>query len=132
MLSNTSLFSNVNPTKNHWLSSGAGFSGIYYTMLITASYVAIELSIVRASKQENKRIFNQLFQNKKGIESSFGSELNWEELKDKKMSKIIAQLNEVNLFEKEDWDKMSNFLINNLPLFELAFQSFINELKSDR
>jgi uncharacterized protein with ParB-like and HNH nuclease domain len=132
MLSNTSLFSNVNPTKNHWLSSGAGFSGIYYTMLITASYVAIELSIARASKQENKRIFNQLFQNKKGIESSFGSELNWEELKDKKMSKIIAQLNEVNLFEKEDWDKMSNFLINNLPLFELAFQSFINELKSDR
>ena len=131
-LTNTSLFSNVNPTKSHWLSSGAGFSGIYYTMLITGSYVAIELSIARASKQENKRIFNQLFQNKKGIESSFGSELNWEELKDKKMSKIIAQLNEVNLFEKEDWDKMSNFLINNLPLFELAFQSFINEMKSGR
>ena len=79
---------------------------------------------------ENKRIFNQLLQNKKGIESSFGSELNWEELKDKKMSKIIAQLNEVNLFEKEDWDKMSNFLINNLPSFELAFNPLINELKS--
>lgn len=131
-LTNTSLFSNVNPTKSHWLSSGAGFSGIYYTMLITGSYVAIELSIARASKQENKRIFNQLFQNKKGIESSFGSELNWEELKDKKMSKIIAQLNEVNLFEKEDWDKMSNFLINNLPPFELAFNPLINDLKSNK
>ena len=37
------------------------------------------------------------------------------------MSKIIAQLNEVNLFEKEDWDKMSGFLINNLPPFNLLF-----------
>lgn len=131
-LNNTSLFSNVNPTKSHWLSSGAGFSGIYYTMLITGSYVAIEFSIARASKQENKRIFNQLLQNKKGIESSFGSELIWEELKDKKMSKIIAQLNGVNLFEKEDWDKMSDFLINNLPPFEIAFNPLINDFKSNK
>jgi hypothetical protein len=48
------------------------------------------------------------------------------------MSKIIAQLNEVNLFEKEDWHKMSNFLINNLPLFELAFNPLINDLKSNK
>jgi uncharacterized protein with ParB-like and HNH nuclease domain len=131
-LNGTSLFSNVNPTKSHWLSSGAGFSGIYYTLIITGSYVAIEFSIARASKQENKRIFNQLLQNKNAIESSFGSELIWEELKDKKMSKIIAQLNGVNLFEKEDWDKMSDFLINNLPPFELAFNPLINDLKSNK
>ena len=48
------------------------------------------------------------------------------------MSKIIAQLNEANLFENEDWDKMSNFLINNLPLFELAFNPLINDFKSNK
>jgi len=48
------------------------------------------------------------------------------------MSKIIAQLNGVNLFEKEDWDKMSDFLINNLPPFELAFNPLINDLKSNK
>jgi hypothetical protein len=41
------------------------------------------------------------------------------------MSKIIAQLNGVNLFEKEDWDIMSDFLINNLPFFKIAFSPLI-------
>lgn len=46
------------------------------------------------------------------------------------MSRIKATLEGVSLFEKEDWNKMSDFLISNLPLFELAFQPVINEMKS--
>ena len=47
------------------------------------------------------------------------------------MSKIKAQLNGINLFKnkKEDWDKMSDFLINNLSPSELVFNPLINDLK---
>ncbi len=48
------------------------------------------------------------------------------------MSKIIAQLDELNLFKNDDWDKMRDFLINNLPSFELAFHPLINDLKSNK
>lgn len=128
-LINTSLFSNVNPTKDHWLCAGAGISGLSYTFLITKSYVGIEFTISRASKQENKRIFNALFQSKNIIESRFGNELIWEELSDKKMSRVKAQIEGVNLYEKSDWSKMSDYLINNLPLFELAFQPEVEKFK---
>lgn len=128
-LINTSLFSNVNPTKDHWLCAGAGISGLSYTFLITKSYVGIEFTISRASKQENKRIFNALFQSKNIIESRFGNELTWEELSDKKMSRVKAQIEGVNLYERSDWTKMSDYLINNLPLFELAFQPEVEKFK---
>lgn len=46
-----------------------------------------------------------------------------------KMSRIKYQLNDVNLFDKADWEKMSKFLIEYLPKFESAFQQVIKQLK---
>ncbi|MFQ3341532.1 MAG: hypothetical protein ACI9TK_001196 [Flavobacteriaceae bacterium] len=46
-----------------------------------------------------------------------------------KMSRIKTELKDVNLYEKEDWIKMSNFLVVNLPKFEKAIQSVINNTK---
>ena len=83
-LINTSLFSNVNPTKVHWLAAGAGISGLSYVFLTTKSCIGLEFTISRASKQENKRIYNVLFLSKNIIESRFGNELIWEELSEKK------------------------------------------------
>ena len=126
---NTSLFANVNPTKDHWLGTGAGISGLSFTLVITRTYVAIEFTISRASKQENKMIFQQLFLNKSTIEESFGDNLIWEELPTKKMSRIKTELGGVNLFENQDWNKMSEFIILNLPKFEKSFVPFIDTLK---
>jgi hypothetical protein len=35
LIKNTELFSNVNPSKDHWLSAGAGLSGLAYSFVIT-------------------------------------------------------------------------------------------------
>ena len=45
------------------------------------------------------------------------------------MSRVKAQIEGVNLYEKSDWSKMSDYLINNLPLFELAFQPEVEKFK---
>ena len=55
-LENTDLFNNVSPTKDHWLSAGAGLTGISYTLVITKKYVRIELSI-HGPKERNKSYF---------------------------------------------------------------------------
>ncbi|MFT6128136.1 MAG: hypothetical protein ACJAVA_002635 [Flavobacteriaceae bacterium] len=129
LIVDTDLFSNVNPTKDHWLSSGAGISGLAYTFVITGKYVRIELGITSSSKIQNKKYFKKLLSNKATIENSFGDELIWEELANYKMSRIKYELTDVNLFDKADWAKMNQFLIENLPQFEVALQPAIKNLK---
>ena len=126
---NTELFSNINPTKDHWLSSGAGISGLRYTFVVTSKYARIELAILKSSKQKNKEIFKQLIAQKNDIEAIFGNSLEWEELPENKMSRIKYELTSVNLFDKADWDIMNHFLIKYLPKFESAFQPAIKKLK---
>lgn len=125
----TTLFENIKATKDHWLSAGAGVTGVRYTLVITNKYVRIELAILSSNKKLNKSYFNQLLKNKEKIEEVFGNPLEWEELPENKMSRIKYQLNDVNLFDKSDWSKMSQFLVENLPKFEVAFQPAIKKFK---
>jgi len=129
LIVDTSLFSNVNPSKDHWLSSGAGISGLNYTFVITGKFVRIELSISTSSKELNKKYFNKLLSQKENIEFLFGGVLEWEELANYKMSRIKHELGNVNLFDKNDWDKMNQFLVTYLPKFEKALQPAIKNLK---
>ena len=129
LLNNTTLFSNVNASKDHWLSTGAGTAGVSFTFVITKSHVRIELSILTSSKETNKMYFKKLQKNKEIIENTFGGKLEWEELPENKMSRIKIEEKGVNLFNEFDWDKMNTFLITNLPKFEKAIQPFIKTLK---
>ncbi|MEY3500388.1 MAG: hypothetical protein RL308_2057, partial [Bacteroidota bacterium] len=129
LLNHTNLFSNVNPTKDYWLSSGAGIGGISYSLIITKTFVRIELTISSSSKEKNKLYFKKLLQNKEAIEQSFGDTLVWEELPDNKMSRIKTELQGVNLYNEADWSIMNEFIIINLHKFENAIHPFIKILK---
>ncbi len=129
LLCDTNLFENVSPSKGHWLSSGAGIWGIGYTLIITKSHVGIEFSISTSNKDKNKAYFKKLIKNKEEIENAFGNSLDWDELPDNKMSRIKFELQDVNLFNNNHWEKMNLFFIENLPKLEKAFSPFIKNLK---
>lgn len=129
LLKNTNLFSNVSASKASWVGSGAGISGLGYYLVVTAKYVRVEITILTSSKEKNKKYFKKLFAQKEDIESVFGGNLEWEELPDNKMSRIKFEMKGVSLYEKEDWGKMNEFLIVNLPKFEKALQPAIKNLK---
>jgi uncharacterized protein with ParB-like and HNH nuclease domain len=128
LLNNTQLFKNVNPPKDQWLSTGAGISGVSYTLVITKSNVRIELSLL-GLKEQNKSYFKKLFKNREEIENRFENVMEWEELPDNKMSRVKFENNEVSLFNEADWEKINDFFTTNLPKFEYAFSSFIKDLK---
>ena len=128
LIKDTNLFSNVNPTKDHWISSGAGKSGINYTLVITGSHARVELALINSSQEKNKYYFKKLHQSKEAIEESFGSSLVWEELPAKKMSRIKIELTNVSVFNRDDWSIMMNFLLITLPKFEKSIQPFIDKL----
>ena len=129
LINNTDLFSNVNPSKDHWLSSGAGTGGVAYTFVITKSYVRIELTISTSSKETNKIYFRNLLKNKDDIEGTINIPLVWEELPENKMSRVKIEKQGVNILNEYDWQTMNEFLVSNLPKFENALQPYIKKLK---
>lgn len=93
------------------------------------SHIRIELVISTSSKEKNKTYFKKLIKSKEEIEQSFGHELNWVELPDNKMSAVTFKLESVNLFNDNHWERMNQFFVEYLPIFENAFKPFIKNLK---
>ena len=124
------IFQNTNPSKDHWLSAGGtGISGLIYNFLITKSYAAVELAISKAETSDNKQIFDELFKFKDEITNSFGNELSWERLDNKKMSRIAYYKEGVNVFVKEDWQEMADFLAVNMIKLEHSLRDPIRKVK---
>ena len=126
----TSLFENNKATREYWIGCGSGKSGITYNMLITRDYVGLELVIATSDKSKNIHYFNEILKNKEVVENSFGEKLIWHELPEYKMSSISAKLDNVSLYNEEDWDIMTKFLLTNLPKFEQGLKPEIDKLKS--
>ena len=66
---------------------------------------------------------------KEAIEQAFGNPLEWEELADNKMSRVKFELQDVNLFNDNHWERMNQFFLDYLPKFESAIRPFIKNLK---
>ena len=128
LIKETDLFRNVSPTKAHFISCGAGKTGISYTLVTTGSHCQVELSILAGQKETNKSYFKKLKANQNSIERRFDNKLIWQELPDNKMSRIKYVLDEVNLFDKSHWAKMNKFFVEHLPQFERAFKELIFNL----
>jgi len=125
----TDLFTNISPSKDNWISAGAGISGVAYDFVIAKSYARTELYMSRGNKEENKFIFDKLYERKDEIEKITGP-LVWERLDDKKASRIKKELNNVSLYEREDWNTMIDFMVENMLKFEKAFKKPIREINT--
>jgi hypothetical protein len=115
------LYKNISPSKDNWIGTGSGLSGVSYNSVIANYYARVEVYISRASKEENKSIFDALFQEKVKIENTFGHPLIWERLDNKKACRIKFELQNVDYFNEEDWEQMISFMAENLPKLSLAF-----------
>ena len=129
--SKTSLHSNLTPSIYSWIGTGAGRSGLNYNYVITYKYGAIELYIDRGkeSKEENKRIFDELNSHKKEIEEIFGEELQWQRLDDARASRIRKAYTYARLDDKNKWDKLQDDMIDGMIMLEKSLKKYINRLK---
>lgn len=79
------LHSGRSPTKDSWISAGAGRTGISFTYVIWSNDdSAVEVYIDTGDKEENKSIFDSLFAKRDEIEATFGNQLEWERLNDRR------------------------------------------------
>lgn len=122
------LFSNISPSKDNWISLGIGMSGINLNLGMSKTYCRSEIYIIRGNQETNKELFDFLYNMKHSIEDQFGEELEWERMSNKITCRIKNELREVSYFEKEDWNKMFNFMMDSATRMEKAFREPIKKL----
>lgn len=127
----TPIFQHNKPTKDNMLYAG-GTDITYgsYILTITSTYCSVGLKFYRNETKENKFIFDNIYQHKSDIESSFGEPLIWDRGDDKKQSVISFKKDGVNVFNKEDWDNIINFFVQYVALFEKSFRGLLPKVKS--
>lgn len=123
-----SLFQNISPSIYNWISAGSGISGIGYNFAISKKYVRVELYIDKGTQDDNKSIFEKLEKQKESIEKSFGHHLIWEKLEEKRACRIKYENSEFNVFEKENWEAMLEFLTDGMICLEKAFKDPLKKL----
>ena len=115
------LFRNISPGVYHWTGAGSGVRGLGFNFVISKSYGRAELYVDRGTQEENKSIFDFLLTQKEEIETSFGSALVWQKLEDKRASRIKCEM-EANVFNKDEWEKMIEFMTDAMARLEKAFK----------
>lgn len=114
--SSTDLFNNISPSKDHWLTAGSK-----YNLIFGNSFIRVELQMSRPSVAENKFIFDRLFANKTKIEETFGHELSWERLNDRKASYVRYAKN-IDGDNRDNWPEMIAWLVEHIIKLEAAFK----------
>ena len=124
--SSCTLFNNISPSKDHWLSAGSGVSGCPFNIIFLQKELRVELWISRNSTAENKYIFDFLHNKKDEIEKSFGESLDWMRLDDKKSSRVQFSC-KADGFNKEHWHEWVEWHIKYMAKLETAIKEPLGE-----
>jgi len=124
----TNLYQNINPGGYHWIGAGTGIRGASLNFAVSKKYARAELYIDRGEKEDNKFIYDQLFSMKDRIQQDFGGELKleWERLDNKRASRIKAE-SPGNVFDREQWDEMIDFMTNAMFRLEKCIKGPLNK-----
>lgn len=125
-----SFFKNSSPAKDNWIGIGIGITGVGINSVVTKNYARVEIYINRGEKEENKKVYDFYLSHATEIEEKFGQQLIWERMDDRVSARIKCQLNEVSIFEKEDWDNMIAYMSRNVENLEKIFRPYSSKLSS--
>lgn len=95
--------------------------GVGFNFTVTKTFGRAELYIGRASKAENKFLFDTLYQQQQEVEEAFGGTLGWERLDVKKASRIKAEATG-DVFDRDQWPSMISFMTDAMVRLEAALR----------
>lgn len=121
------LFSNLTPSKFHWMTCGGGKNGIHYEVAITKRTVSIGLCMYKNGDADwGNQCFDKLFAHRIEIEDAFGDTLQWDKKPENYLSRISKTYD--GGYDSDKWQPLMDNAIDNLFKLELAFTSFLKEL----
>jgi len=118
----SAIFNNISPTKDNWLTGASGHSGISYNPVIRLRDARAEIYIDLGDREQSKRIFHMLLAQKAELEGQFDGVLGWEELPDRRASRICTCYEGSGLTEREHWHTVIDFLADSLAELIRVFE----------
>ena len=126
----TSLHARISPGKEHWISAGAGKSGLGFNYVIRMSDAQVELYIDQGEAEANKRIFDRLFASKEQVEAVFGEPLEWQRLDDRRACRIRHILTQGGLADRDRWPEIQEAMIDAMVRLEKALKPQVKRLRT--
>lgn len=120
--SDCNLYDNISTTKDHWLCAGSGVTGCPFSLIFNQKELRVELWLSRSNGEENKWLFDKLFEQKDQIDSAFGEPLEWLRLDDKKQSRIQFSC-KVEGFNKDIWHDHITWHLEHMVKLEKALKA---------
>lgn len=105
----------------HWYDISFGFSNAHITLTINSQSEQMTCEIYIP---DSKWLFSALFENKESIENELSEQLVWEELPEKKASRIKL-ISSCVLSNQDNWEKYHTWLLENVLRFQTVFSKHI-------
>ena len=127
----TTLHANISPSRENWISTGAGRTGLGYNYAIRQHDAQVELYIDRGkdSADENKSIFDALAQSKGAVEETFGQPLEWQRLDAKRASRIRYRVDLGGYRDESRWQEVHEAMIDAMIRLEAALHPYVAKLR---
>ena len=112
----------------HWLNISIGTSHAHITLTVNTreEYVGCEVYIDTKSR-DPKWIFNELYKSKEAIEAEIGQPIEWKELMDRKVSRILMT-RPANLDDEKQWQIYFKWMKEMAEKFHKIFGERINKI----
>lgn len=124
--SRTDLHSNISPGNRNWVGVNAGKAGFFYNYIAWRQDSAVELYIDCGDVKENKKIFDDLLENKNKIEEKFGSELEWHRLDNRRACRIRFMVEGTGYRDDESKiSELQHVMVDKMIKLEESFRPYI-------
>ena len=114
-------FNQRKPSTDHWMTLSVGSSACHIDISQIRKYKHL---IVEWYISDDKELYQKFFIHKDEIESEMGIELEWNELPDKKASRIIAYT-DTDFDNKEDWTNQFDWIMEVAVKMKKAFKKYL-------
>ena len=127
----TKLHSNISPNQYSWVGTSAGKRGLGLNYAIRQHDAKIEIYIDLGTgfEDENNDIFNKLLKNKKDIENTFGTHLDWQPLENRRACRIQYVIPIGGWRDKDKWESIHSAMVDKMIFLEKALRPSIKKFK---
>jgi len=127
----TRLHANRSPGVDHWISAGAGISGLSFNYVLWDDRTAAEFYIDRGADRipETKAAFDRLLASKLSVERTFGGPLEWERRDGGQGSRVRVTIPGGGRVDVKRWPEIQDRLIDAMCRLEAAIRPEMVALK---
>ena len=117
----------VKPLPRYWMSFAVGRSGFWLSASASVRDKWISVSLTLAGR-DGKPHFYLLEGDKVDIEEEIGAKLEWDEKQGRKQNYISFSLEDIDLEDRQDWNRQHQWLCEQLEIFHSVFSPRVKVL----